>query len=143
MPKNIGTPYIVYLVILLVLLTLIGKSTNRELGNEGVKYWETKIQEVKNPAIEVPIFDSSENQNGTKLMFNEINTDSFYYFKVTQDVYLDTVKKVLLSEVKYLDVCKNVVTDFGLYLGIGEYFRIYFVKPSLYKKPKTNRYFND
>ena len=102
-----------------------------------------KIKEVKNPAIEVPIFDSSGNQNGSKLMFNEINTDSFYYFKITQDVYLDTVKNVLISEVKYLDVSKNVYTDFELYLGIGFYFRIYFIKPSHFKKLKTKAYMDD
>ena len=102
-----------------------------------------KVQEVKNPPIEIPSFDSSGNQNGTRLAFNEINFDSFYYFKITQEVYLDTVKNVLLSEVKYLDVCKNVYSDIGIYFGIGPYFRVYFIKPSLYKKPKTKKYLND
>jgi hypothetical protein len=101
-----------------------------------------KVLEYRNPAIEIPVYDSNGNVITTKKIFPEINPDSFYEFSINQHFYFDTSRKILHSEINYIDVYRNVVTSTGIELGKTIYFRIYFINPALYKKPKVSRFLN-
>ena len=104
----------------------------------------SKILNVNNPFIEFPVFDGGDGRVfAPRKIRNEVNIDSFYNFRICQQVYLDTATNLLLSEVKYVDVYRKIVTPQGLDLGDGFFYRIYFIKPSLYKKPNTKGYLND
>lgn len=101
-----------------------------------------KVLEYRNPVIEVPVYDSEGNVIANKKIFPEVNLDSFYEFEINQHFYFDTSKKILYSEVNYIDIYRNVITSQGIDLGKAVYFRIYFINPALYKKPKANRFLN-
>jgi hypothetical protein len=91
-----------------------------------------KVINHNNPMIEVPIIDDPH--NSVKKTRPEVNIDSFYYFKINQRIYFDTTKFQLFSDINHIDVYKRIFTQMGLDLGLGFYYRIYFIKPDLYKR---------
>ena len=91
---------------------------------------------------ETPLYDSTGNQTGIKYVRAEANIDSFYEFAINQHFFFDTTNRIVYSEVNYLDVYKRIVTDAGIDLGNGFFYRIYFLKPSLYKKPVYHKFLN-
>jgi hypothetical protein len=97
----------------------------------GKKITDKKYFTVLNETIEVPTFDSLGEQIGYKKIRPELNLDSFYNFKITQDVYFDTKNEVLISKVKKVTVQKQVITSSGVYLGLTEFATIYFDRASL------------
>jgi hypothetical protein len=101
-----------------------------------------KVFDVNNPLIEVPVYDNDGNLRVTKKMRNEVNIDSFYLFEIKQHFYYDSISNILHSEVNYIDLYKRVVTNQGIDLGNGFHFRIYFIKPSQYKKRPQKRFLN-
>jgi hypothetical protein len=102
-----------------------------------------KVLESGNPDnVNVAIYDSTGNIVSYTTVRPEMNMDSVYEFSINQHFYFDTSKQVLYSEVNYINVYRNVVTSQGLYLGRTFYFRVYLVAPSLYRKPKVNRFLN-
>jgi hypothetical protein len=64
----------------------------------------------------------------------ELNIESIYKFGIFQHFYYDSTKNILHSEVNYIDTYYKIVTPSGLELGEAFHFRIYFTKPSQYKK---------
>ena len=103
----------------------------------------SKIFTVNNPAYEIKSFDKKGNVNGSKFIGNEVNVDSFYIFCINQHYYFDTLKNILISEVNYLDFYRKIVTNAGIDLGLGFFYRIYFMKPSQYKKSNRKGFLND
>ncbi len=103
----------------------------------------SKILQYKNDPVTIPVYDSTGEISAYQTVYNEINVDSFYEFGINQHFYLDTINNVLHSEVNYIDVYRKVITSMGVYLGKTKFFRIYFIKPSLYVKPKMKRFLED
>ncbi len=102
-----------------------------------------KVFEFNNSPVEVPVFNDEDGRFiKTKKMRNEVNIDSFYLFEIKQHFYYDSINNILQSEVKYIDLYKSVVTNQGLNLGDGFHFRIYFIKPSQYKRRSQKRFLN-
>jgi hypothetical protein len=101
-----------------------------------------KIDEVNNPQIEVNEFDSAGNVTGILKLRNEVNLDSIYNFTINQHFYYDSTNNILHSEINFINVNKRFISPQGLDYGIGFHFRIYFVKPSQYKKRPQKRYLN-
>ncbi len=99
-----------------------------------------KILEVDNPEIEINEYDKEGNIKGIIKARNEINLDSLYNFTINQHFYYDTTNNVLHSEINFMDVNKRFITTAGLDFGIGLLFRIYFVKPFLYKRRPQKRF---
>lgn len=101
-----------------------------------------KIFEVQNPEIEVNEYDKEGKVIKILKLRNQINMDSIYNFSISQHFYFDSVNNILHSEINYVDVNKRAITSEGVDFGIGFYFRVYFIKPSLYKKRPQKRYLN-
>ncbi|HTB52711.1 MAG TPA: hypothetical protein VK718_08045 [Ferruginibacter sp.] len=102
-----------------------------------------KVINYGNPVIEVPIYDDTTgNQIAVKKVQAEVNIENFYEYGINQHFYFDPVKNILYSEVNYVNVYENVITSQGIFLGRGVHFRVYFVKPALYKKPKIDQFLN-
>jgi len=134
--KNPGFSHHLYQAILDGKITAADDKLNIIPANKFLRY-------NSGPPIRVPQFDDEGNEKGYITMYNEFNVDSVYKFIINQHFYLDTVKKVLYSEVNYITAVKRIVTSVGLDLGDAEFFRVYFVKPALYRKPAEKRFINN
>jgi hypothetical protein len=116
-------------------ITIVDERENRINNN--------KVFEVNNPPMEIPIYDGGDGRMvKPTIRKNEVNVESFYLFEIKQHFYFDTISNILYSEVNHIDVYKRIITSAGIDLGYGFHFRIYFVKPSQYKKRPQKRYLN-
>jgi hypothetical protein len=103
-----------------------------------------KVLNHHNPLIEIPMLCGGGRGEIGKSLWkrNEVNIDSFYKFSINQHFYFDSSQNVLHSEVNYIEVYKNIITSMGIDLGEAIYYRIYFIKPSQYKKLPHKKYLN-
>jgi gliding motility associated protien GldN len=85
--------------------------------------------------IEVPIMDSLGNNIGTKKMRPEINYDSFYKFRIKEEVIFDKESSRLFWRILGIAPVKNIITSQGLYIGESELFWVYYpdMRPVLAK----------
>jgi hypothetical protein len=89
--------------------------------NTGKKIKDKTYFTLSHETNEVALYDSLGEQTGYKKVKQELNLDSFYNFKITQDVYFDTKKEVLVSKIKIVTVQKKVITSSGEYLGLTNF----------------------
>jgi hypothetical protein len=98
--------------------------------------WKSLLY-YKATEVTVPIFvDGGKNEGMyySKIMKSELNIDSIYKFGINQQFYYDTLNNILHSYTNYIDVYKQIIGASGLSFGEMFFFRIYFIKPSQYKK---------
>ncbi|MBS1743197.1 MAG: gliding motility protein GldN [Bacteroidetes bacterium] len=76
--------------------------------------------------IEIPIFDENGNQTGTKKVRPEINLDSFYKFRIKEEVIFDKESSRLFWRILGIAPVKNVITSQGIDLGPTELFWVYY-----------------
>jgi hypothetical protein len=91
-------------------------------------------------SVQVADYDSLGDITGYKTVQPEVNIDSFYKYSINQHFYFDNVNNILYSQVNYMDVYKKIYTSQGVYLGEAPLFRVYFVRPALYKKPEVKHF---
>jgi hypothetical protein len=102
-----------------------------------------KVLNHNNPLVEVSGSCDGTGRRSKPLFFrNEVNIDSFYNFSINQHFYYDSTQNILHSEVNYIEVYKKIITSMGIDLGEAVYYRIYFIKPSQYKKRPQKRFLN-
>jgi hypothetical protein len=102
-----------------------------------------KILQYKNPPLEIPTYDTAGNLSGSKMIQPELNVDSFYRYKIYQHFYFDTANDILYSEVNYIDLLRYEFDSIENSFRDAVYCRIYFIKPSLYKKAIRHRFLNN
>lgn len=81
---------------------------------------------ISGDPIDVPIYDESGNLTGTKQMVNDINLDSFYKFRIKEEVIFDKESSRLFWRILGIAPVKNVVTSQGVNLGESELFWVYY-----------------
>jgi len=91
------------------------------------------------PELLIENYDSLGNIIGTRKVRQEVNLDSIYNFKISQDVYFDRQKEVLVSKVKSVTIQANIITSSGVNLGLGDIAIFYYDKPSAQIKNKVKR----
>jgi hypothetical protein len=82
-------------------------------------------------------YDSLGNIIGTRKVMSELNLDSFYNFKIAQDIYFDPVTEVLISIIKSVSIQAPVITSTGVNLGLGDLAIIYYDEKRSDKKPPS------
>ncbi|MBI3883934.1 MAG: gliding motility protein GldN [Sphingobacteriales bacterium] len=76
--------------------------------------------------IEVPIIDSNGIQTGVKKTRPEINLDSFYRFRIKEQVIFDKESSRLFWRILGIAPVKNIITSQGINLGQTELFWVYY-----------------
>ncbi len=76
--------------------------------------------------IDVPQYDSNGVQTGSKKMRPEINLDSFYKFRIKEEVIFDKQTSRLYWRILGIAPIKNVITSMGVNLGETELFWAYY-----------------
>ena len=74
----------------------------------------------------VPIYDSLGNKIGDKEVVKEVNLDSFYKFRIKEEVIFDKESSRLFWRILGIAPVKNVITSLGVNLGETELFWVYY-----------------
>ncbi len=81
---------------------------------------------VAGEPTEVPIYDNNGEISGYKTTMPEINLDSFYRFRIKEEVIFDKESSRLVWRILGIAPIKNVITSSGVDLGETELFWVYY-----------------
>lgn len=81
---------------------------------------------IAGDSVPVPQFDSNGVQTGVIYKRNDINLDSFYKFRIKEEVIFDKESSRLFWRILGIAPVKNVVTSMGVNLGESELFWVYY-----------------
>lgn len=81
---------------------------------------------IAGDSVPVPEYDSLGVLIGTTYKRNEINLDSFYKFRIKEEVIFDKESSRLFWRILGIAPVKSIVTPAGLYLGEAELFWAYY-----------------
>ena len=81
---------------------------------------------VSGDSVPVPLIDSNGIQYGTRYQRNDINLDSFYKFRIKEEVIFDKESSRLFWRILGIAPVKNVITSMGVNLGETELFWVYY-----------------
>jgi gliding motility associated protien GldN len=81
---------------------------------------------ISGGSVSVPIYDSLGNVTGYKETVAEVNLDSFYKFRIKEEVIFDKESSRLFWRILGIAPVKNVVTSQGVNLGETELFWVYY-----------------
>jgi gliding motility associated protien GldN len=76
--------------------------------------------------IEVPIYNELGELTGTKTMAPEVNLDSFYRFRIKEEVIFDKESSRLFWRILGIAPVKSIITSMGVNLGDSELFWVYY-----------------
>lgn len=90
---------------------------------------------ISGGSVQVPIYDSLGNITGYKETVAEVNLDSFYKFRIKEEVIFDKQNSRLFWRILGIAPVKNVITSQGLNVGETELFWVYYpdMRPVLAK----------
>lgn len=83
-------------------------------------------QVISGGSVDVPIMDSLGNVTGTKTVAAEVNLDSFYKFRIKEEVIFDKESSRLFWRILGIAPVKNIITSSGVNLGETELFWVYY-----------------
>jgi gliding motility associated protien GldN len=81
---------------------------------------------VAGAEIAVPIIDSNGVQTGVVYKRNEVNLDSFYKFRIKEEVIFDKESSRLFWRILGIAPLKRIITASGLDMGESELFWVYY-----------------
>ena len=81
---------------------------------------------VSGGSVSVPIYDSLGNVTGYKETTAEVNLDSFYKFRIKEEVIFDKESSRLFWRILGIAPLKRVITSAGVDLGETELFWVYY-----------------
>ncbi|MBX2888951.1 MAG: gliding motility protein GldN [Ferruginibacter sp.] len=92
-------------------------------------------KQISGEPIDVPIYDEFGNQTGFKTLAPEVNLDSFYRFRVKEEVIFDKESSRLFWRILGIAPVKSIITTMGLNVGDAELFWVYYpdLRPILAK----------
>jgi len=81
---------------------------------------------ISGGSVSVPIYDSLGNVVGNKETMAEVNLDSFYKFRIKEEVIFDKQSSRLFWRILGIAPVKRVITSSGVDLGETELFWVYY-----------------
>ncbi|MEO8860056.1 MAG: gliding motility protein GldN [Ginsengibacter sp.] len=81
---------------------------------------------ISGGSVQVPITDSLGNVTSYKTVTAEVNLDSFYKFRIKEEVIFDKESSRLFWRILGIAPVKNVITSAGINLGETELFWVYY-----------------
>ncbi|MEP6952126.1 MAG: gliding motility protein GldN, partial [Ginsengibacter sp.] len=83
-------------------------------------------EKISGGTVKVPIYDSVGQITGYKETAAEVNLDSFYKFRIKEEVIFDKQSSRLFWRILGIAPVKNVITSTGIDLGPTELFWVYY-----------------
>jgi len=81
---------------------------------------------ISGGSVSVPIYDAQGNVTGNKEVMAEVNLDSFYKFRIKEEVIFDKQSSRLFWRILGIAPVKRVITASGVDLGYTELFWVYY-----------------
>ncbi len=81
---------------------------------------------ISGGSVSVPLYDEQGNITGYKEVVAEVNLDSFYKFRIKEEVIFDKESSRLFWRILGIAPIKNVITSQGVNLGEQELFWVYY-----------------
>ena len=81
---------------------------------------------ISGGSVTVPVYDTLGNVTSTKTVTAEVNLDSFYKFRIKEEVIFDKQTSRLYWRILGIAPVKNVITSQGVNLGETELFWVYY-----------------
>ncbi len=81
---------------------------------------------IAGDSVPVPLIDSNGVQYGVRYQRNDVNLDSFYKFRIKEEVIFDKESSRLFWRILGIAPVKNVITSMGVNLGESELFWVYY-----------------
>lgn len=81
---------------------------------------------IAGDSVAVPLIDSNGVQYGVRYQRNDVNLDSFYRFRVKEEVIFDKESSRLFWRILGIAPVKDVITSQGINLGPTELFWVYY-----------------
>jgi len=81
---------------------------------------------IAGDSVAVPLIDSNGVQYGVRYQRNDVNLDSFYKFRIKEEVIFDKESSRLFWRILGIAPVKNVITSLGVNLGESELFWVYY-----------------
>lgn len=81
---------------------------------------------ISGEPVTVPLYDTLGNITGYKTTAPEVNLDSFYKFRIKEEVIFDKESSRLFWRILGIAPLKNIYTSTGTYLGETEMFWVYY-----------------
>ena len=81
---------------------------------------------ISGEEVEVPDYDSLGNLVGSRKMRNDINLDSFYKFRIKEEVIFDKESSRLFMRILGIAPVKSIITSSGVNIGESELFWVYY-----------------
>jgi gliding motility associated protien GldN len=81
---------------------------------------------VAGDPVDVPLYNENGEVTGYKKMVNDINFDSFYKFRIKEEVIFDKESSRLFWRILGIAPVKNIITSQGVYIGESELFWVYY-----------------
>ena len=81
---------------------------------------------ISGEEVEVPDYDSLGNLVGSRKMRNDINLDSFYKFRIKEEVIFDKESSRLFWRILGIAPVKSIITSSGVNIGESELFWVYY-----------------
>ncbi len=81
---------------------------------------------IAGDSVPVPQFDSNGVQTSVIYKRNDVNLDSFYKFRIKEEVIFDKESSRLFWRILGIAPVKNVITSMGVNLGESELFWVYY-----------------
>ena len=83
-------------------------------------------KKISGGSVDVPIYDSLGNVTGSKTVTAEVNLDSFYKFRIKEEVIFDKESSRLFWRILGIAPVKNIITSSGVNIGESELFWVYY-----------------
>ena len=81
---------------------------------------------IAGDSVPVPLIDSNGVQYGVRYQRNDVNLDSFYRFRIKEEVIFDKESSRLFFRILGIAPVKDVITSMGVNLGPSELFWVYY-----------------
>ena len=81
---------------------------------------------IAGDSVPVPLIDSNGVQYGVRYQRNDVNLDSFYRFRIKEEVIFDKESSRLFWRILGIAPVKDVITSMGVNLGPSELFWVYY-----------------
>ncbi|MBS1510627.1 MAG: gliding motility protein GldN [Bacteroidetes bacterium] len=81
---------------------------------------------IAGPEVPIPQYDSNGVQTGVIYKRNEVNLDSFYKFRIKEEVIFDKESSRLFWRILGIAPLKRIITSSGVDLGESELFWVYY-----------------
>ena len=100
-------------------LKAIDPETNKQIPSKEIRTWNMRIDSVM-------VYDEKTGDVKMMVVKRELDPESITQIRVFQDWYMDVASGNFRSEIKWIELLREVISSSGIMLGYAPFCRIYY-----------------